>query len=77
LRYVPKSRRKEVKTPFIGVVNGDAEDNIIRKANETRVAALKGSATVPTPKVWQTKVSRPPLSGFVVSSTGSDNLRNA
>jgi len=32
---------------------------------------------VPTLKAWQTKLNRPPLFGFVVSSTGSDNLPNA
>ena len=32
---------------------------------------------VPTLMAWQTKVSRPPITGFVVSSSGSDKLPDA
>jgi len=56
LRYVPKSRRKEGESPFTGVANGDAEDKVIRKANEASMTALKESAMVP-----RLKVSRPSL----------------
>jgi len=63
--------------PFTGVTNGDAEGKVIRKSNEASMTALKGSAMVPTLTAWQTKVSRPPLSGFTVSSTVSDDLPNA
>jgi len=77
LRYVPKSRRKEEELPFTGVTRGNTEDKAIRKANEASMTALKGNAMVPAPKAGQTKVSRPPLVGFVVSSSGSDNLPNA
>jgi len=77
LRYVPKSRRKEGESPFTGVTRGNTEDKAIRKANEASMIALKGNATVPTPKAGQSKVSRPPLAGFVISSSGSDNLPNA
>ena len=76
LRYAPKSRCKEGESPFTGVVNGDVEHKVIKKANEASMIALKGSATVPTLKAWKTKVSRPPLFGFVFSSTGSDSLLN-
>ena len=62
---------------FTRVANGDVEDKVIRKANEAKMTVLKGRAMVPTLKGWQTKVSRPLFSGFVVSSTGSDNLPNA
>ena len=41
------------------------------------MTTLKGNAMVPAPKAGQTKLSRPPLIGFVVSSLGSDNLPNA
>ena len=77
MRYVPKSRRKEGESPFTGVTNGHAEDKAIRKANEASMTALKGNASVPAPKAGQTKLSRPPLAGFVVSSSRSDNLLNA
>jgi len=77
LRYVPKSRRKEGESPFTRVTRGNTEDKAIRKANEVSMIALKGNATVPAPKAGQSKVSRPPLAGFVVSSSGSDNLPNA
>ena len=77
LRYVPKSRWKKGESPFTGVTNGNAEDKAISKANEASMTALKGNATVPTLKAWQTKVSRHPLAGFVASSSGSDNLPNA
>jgi len=74
LRYILKSHRKEGESPFTAVTNGNAEDKAIRKANEASMTALKGSATVPTLKAWQMKVSTPPLAGFVVSSSGSDKL---
>jgi len=77
LRYVPKSHRKEGESPFTGVTNGNVEEKAIRKANEVSMTALKGNAIVPAPKVGQTKLSRPPLAGFFVSSSGSDNLPNA
>jgi len=73
LRYVPKSHHKEGESPFTRVTNGSAEDKAIRKANEGSMTALKGSIMVPTLKLWQMKVSRPPLAGFVVSSSRSDN----
>jgi len=63
--------------PFTGVANGDAEGKVIRKDNEASIAPLKGNTMVPTPKAWQTKMSGPTLAGFVVSSSGSDNLPNA
>jgi len=77
LRYVPKSRHKEGESPFTRVANGNAEDKGIRKANEASMTALKGSVMVPTLKAWQMKVSRPPFTGFVVSSSGSNNLLHA
>ena len=77
MRYVPKSRRKEGESPFTGVTDGNAEDKAIRKANKASITALKGNETVPAPKAGQTKLSRPPFAGFVVSSSGSDNLQNA
>jgi len=77
MRYVPKSRRKEGESPFTRVTNGSVEDKATRKANEASMTTLEGNATVPGPKAGQTKLSRPPLIGFVVSSLGSDNLPNA
>jgi len=77
MRYVPKSRRKEGESPFTRVTNGSVEDKTIRKANEASMSTLKGNATVPAPKAGQTKLSRPPLARFGVSSSGSDNLPNA
>ena len=56
LRYVPKLHHKEGESPFTGVANGDAEDKVIRKANEASMTALKESAMVP-----RLKVSRPSL----------------
>jgi len=41
LRYVPKSRRKEGESPFTGVVNGDVEDKVIKKANEASMIAFR------------------------------------
>jgi len=63
LRCVPKSPRKEGESPFSGVVNGEAEGKIIRKAHKVSLGALKGTPT----KVFQSKVSRHPLLGFVSS----------
>jgi len=77
LRYVPKSRHKEGESPFTGVANEDTEGKVIRKANEASITTLKQNAMVPTFKAWQMKLSRPPLIGFVVFSSGSDNLPNA
>jgi len=54
LTYVPKSCRKEGESPFIGVVNRDAEGKVIRKANEGSMVALKGNTMVQTLKVRQT-----------------------
>ena len=77
LRYVPKSRRKEGESPFTGITRGNTEDKAIRNANEASMTALKGIVTVPAPKAGQSKVSRPPIAGFVVSSSGSDKLSDA
>ena len=77
MRYVPKSCRKEGESPFTGVANRDVEGKVIRKADEASMATLKGNATVRTLKAWQTKVRRPPLAGFVISSSRSNNLSNA
>jgi len=77
LRNVPKSCRKKGESPFTSVANGDVEDKVITKANEASITVLKGSATVLTLKARQTKVSKPPLFEFVISSTEGDNLPNA
>ena len=68
LRYVSKSHRKEGESPFNGVVNGEGKGKIIRNANEASSSALKGSVTLPTQKVYQQKMCRHPLPGFVSSS---------
>jgi len=68
--------RKEGESPFIGVINGDAKEKVVRKANEAIMTAVKASATIPTLKAWEAKVSGPPLLGFVVSSIGGNNLPN-
>jgi len=41
LRYVAKSRYKEGESPFTGVVNGDVEDKVIKKANEASMIAFR------------------------------------
>jgi len=69
------SQRRRIT--LYGVANGDVEDKVIKKANEASMTTLKGSATILTLKAWQTKVSRPPLSRFFVSSTEGNNLSNA
>ena len=58
----------EEELRFSGVVNGEVEGKIVRKANKASLGAFKGNATLPTQKVYQPKVSRHLLPRFLSSS---------
>lgn len=73
LRYIPRSRHKEGKSPF-GECTGTSNETKVVKGKAASITSLKGSVTVPTLKMWQEKVSRPPIPGFVVSSKENDDL---
>ena len=68
LRYVPKSRRREGESPFSGVVRESAEGKAMKKDSGTNLNTLKESVTLPMQNMYQPKVSRHPLPGFVPSS---------
>jgi len=67
LRYIPKSHHKEGKSPF-GECTGSSIETKATKGDRASTTSLKEGVTVPTLKMWQAKVSRPSISGFVVSS---------
>jgi len=77
LRYIPRSRRKEGESPFSECTSRSVETEATKKDDGASIITLKGSATVPTLKMWQAKVSSPPLSGFFVSSKEGDDLPSA
>ena len=77
LRYIPRSRRKEGESPFSECTIKSVETEATKKDDGATVVTLKESALVLTLKMWQAKVSRPPLSGFVVSSEEGDDLPSA
>jgi len=68
LRYIPSSRGKEDESPVSECTSRSIETKATKKDDGASIITLKGSATVPTLKMWQAKVSRPALSGFVVCS---------
>ena len=77
LRYIPRSRRKEGKSPFSECTSRCIETKATKKNDRANITTLKGSVTVPSLKMWQAKLSRPPLSGFAISSTKGDDLLSA
>jgi len=74
LKYILRSRRKEAESPFSECTSRSIETKATKKDDGASIITLKGSATVPTLKMWQAKVNRPPLSGFVVFSKEGDDL---
>jgi len=73
LRYIPRSRCKEGESPF-RECTGRSNETKATKGDTATITSLKGSVTVSTLKMWQAKVSWPPIPGFVVSSKDSDDL---
>jgi len=73
LSYIPKSHHKEGKSPF-GECIGSCIEAKATKSDGASITSLKGVVTIPTLKMWQAKVSRPLIPGFVVSSKESDGL---
>jgi len=75
--YIPRSRRKEGESPFSECTSRGFETKAIKKDDGTSITTIKVSITIPTLKMWQAKVSRPPLSWFVVSSKEGNDLLSA
>ena len=73
LRYIPKSRCKEGESPF-GECTGSSIETKASKGDGASITSLKRGVTVPTLKMWQAKVSWPPILGFVISSKEDDGL---
>jgi len=73
LRYIPRSHCKEGESPF-GKYTGHSNKTKAPKGDVASITSLKGSVTVPTLKMWQAKVSWPPILGFIVSFKKSDDL---
>ena len=73
LRYIPRSRRKEGESPF-GESTGRNNKSKATKGDADSITSLKESVTVPTLRMWQVKVNRPPIPGFVISSKDSNDL---
>jgi len=77
LRYIPRSRRKEGESHFNECTTRRIETKATKKDDGASIITLKESAIVPILKMWQAKVSRPPLFGFVISSKEGDDLPSA
>jgi len=65
LRYIPKARRKEVKTPFSGCTRRNVGGKAIKKDIEASPSTFKESVTLAMRNMYQLKVSRPLLPRFV------------
>ena len=65
LRYVPKARRKEGETPFTRFTSGNVGGKATKKDSGANLSTLKESLTLPTQNMYQPKVSRPALPGFI------------
>jgi len=68
LRYVPKACRKEAETPFSGCTSGNAGGKAIKKDSVETLSTLKESVMLLTRNMYQPKVSRPTLPGFIACS---------
>jgi len=73
LRYIPNLERKEGESPFSECTSSSIKTKAT-KDDGAGITSLKGGVIVPTLKMWQAKVSRPPISGFVVSSKEGNDL---
>jgi len=73
LRYTLRSHHKEGESPF-GKCTGRSNETKGTKGDAASITSLKGSVTAPTLKMWQAKVTQPPILGFVISSKDSDDL---
>jgi len=81
LRYVPKTHCNEGETPFSGCTSGNARGKDIKKEIGPNPSTLKESVTLPTRNMYQPKVNRLPLPGFIPCSRTlldkEENLPNA
>jgi hypothetical protein len=69
LRYVPLSKRKEGQTPFGLVAEAKVKPN--KPAEEKDITILKSNLTLPLPKLDKVASTKPPLKGFVKSTSDS------
>ena len=73
LRYTLKSHHNEGKLPFSECTSSSIKIKAT-KDDGASTTSLKEGVTVSTLKMWQAKVSRPSILGFVVSSKAGDDL---
>ena len=64
LRHIPRSRCKEGESPF-GECTSRSIETKATKGDAARITSLKRIVIVPTVKMWQAKMSRPPIPRFL------------
>jgi len=81
LKYVLKAHCKEGEPPFNWCTSGNTGGKAIKKDSGANLSILKGSDMLPTQNMFQSKVSRSSLPGFVSCSRTlldeEENLLNA
>ena len=71
IRYIPKSRRKDGESPFAECTNPKGSTKVERKFDDASWHILKEKGVISIHKVSPSKLTKAPLSGFVVFSNGS------
>ncbi|XP_074300411.1 uncharacterized protein LOC141631671 [Silene latifolia] len=75
LRYIPKSRRKDGESPFAECLTPKTEPKD-KKSSLMFKQEWVAKVVTPLPSSSQTKIVRPPLNGFVCSSSQSSSEGN-
>ncbi|XP_074290694.1 uncharacterized protein LOC141617398 [Silene latifolia] len=75
LRYIPKSRRKDGESPFAEFLTPKTEPKD-KKSSQVIKQEWVAKVVTPLPSSSQTKIVRPPPTGFVCSSSQSSSEEN-